>query len=136
MTNAGAVYTQAPDSNIVGGGGSGAIATCTIETTQRGVISFNVINGGSGYTSPPAITVSGPGAGVTAIAESVVDIGNAELQSIRVKNPGIGYTTVPTVTVADPNIVTGRGNFELNDIVVGMESFAEARVKDLSLIHI
>ena len=130
LTNAGAGYTQAPDINIVGGGGSGAIATCTIEKTQRGVISFNVINGGSGYTSPPAITVSGPGAGVTAIGESVVDIGNAELQSIRVKNPGIGYTTVPTVTVADPNIVTGRGNFELNDIVVGMESFAEARVKE------
>ena len=130
LTNAGAGYTQAPDINIVGGGGSGAIATCTIETVQRGVISFNVINGGSGYTSPPAITVSGPGAGVTAIGESVVDIGNAELQSIRVKNTGIGYTTVPTVTVADPNIVTGRGNFELNDIVVGMESFAEARVKE------
>ena len=130
LTNAGAGYTQAPDINIVGGGGSGAIATCTIETTQRGVISFNVINGGSGYTSSPAITVSGPGAGVTAIGESVVDIGNATLQSIRVKNPGIGYTTVPTVTVADPNIVTGRGNFELNDIVVGMESFAEARVKE------
>ena len=130
LTNAGAGYTQAPDINIVGGGGSGAIATCTIETVQRGVISFNVINGGSGYTSPPAITVSGPGAGVTAIGESVVDIGNAELQSIRVKNPGIGYTTVPTVTVADPNIVTGRGNFEFNDIVVGMESFAEARVKE------
>ena len=130
LTNAGAGYTQAPDINIVGGGGSGAIATCTIETTQRGVISFNVINGGSGYTSSPAITVSGPGAGVTAIGESVVDIGNAELQSIRVKNPGIGYTTVPTVTVADPNIVTGRGNFELNDIVVGLESLAEARVKE------
>ena len=130
LTNAGAGYTQAPDINIVGGGGSGAIATCTIEKIQRGVISFNVINGGSGYTSPPAITVSGPGAGVTAIGESVVDIGNATLQSIRVKNPGIGYTAVPTVTVADPNIVTGRGNFELNDIVVGLESLAEGRVKE------
>ena len=130
LTNAGAGYTQAPDINIVGGGGSGAIATCTIETTQRGVISFNVINGGSGYTSPPAITVSGPGTGVTAIGESVIDIGSAELQSIRVKNPGIGYTAVPTVTVTDPNIVTGRGNFELNDIVVGLESLAEGRVKE------
>ncbi len=130
LTNAGAGYTQAPDINIVGGGGSGAIATCTIETTQRGVISFNVLNGGSGYTSPPAITVSGPGTGVTALGESVVDIGNATLQSIRVKNPGVGYTTVPTVTVGNPNIITGRGNFELNDIVIGMESFAEARVKE------
>ena len=130
LTNAGAGYTQAPDINIVGGGGSGAIATCTIETTQRGIISFNVLNGGTGYTSPPAITISGPGAGVTAIGESVIDIGNSTLQSIRVKNPGNGYTSVPTVTVANPNIITGRGNFELNDIVVGMESFAEARVKE------
>jgi len=130
LTNAGAGYTQAPDINIVGGGGSGAIATCTIETTQRGIISFNVLNGGTGYTSPPAITISGPGTGVTAIGESVIDIGNATLQSIRVKNPGNGYTSVPTVTVANPNIITGRGNFELNDIVVGMESFAEARVKE------
>ena len=130
LTNAGAGYTQAPDINIVGGGGSGAIATCTIETTQRGIISFNVLNGGTGYTSPPAITVSGPGTGVTAIGESVIDIGNATLQSIRVKNPGNGYTSVPTVTVANPNIITGRGNFELNDIVVGMESLAEARVKE------
>ena len=130
LTNAGAGYTQAPDINIVGGGGSGAIATCTIETTQRGVISFNVINGGSGYTSSPAITVSGPGVGVTAIGESVVDIGNATLQSIRVKNPGVGYTTVPTVTVGNPNIITGRGNFELNDLVIGLESLTEARVKE------
>mgnify|MGYP003326605064 CR=1 FL=1 len=83
------------------------------------ILNIVVTNGGTGYTSPPAITVSGPGpgAGVTAIGESVIDIGNSTLQSIRVKNPGIGYTAVPTVTVTDPNIVTGRGNFELNDIV-------------------
>tara|TARA_B100000900_G_scaffold151186_1_gene128440 strand:+ start:1572 stop:3236 length:1665 start_codon:yes stop_codon:yes gene_type:complete len=130
LTNAGAGYTQAPDINIVGGGGSGAIATCTIEKTQRGVIAFNVINGGSGYSSSPVITVSGPGAGVTALGESVIDIGNATLQSIRVKNPGIGYTTVPTVTVGNPNIITGRGNFELNDLVIGLESNTEARVKE------
>ena len=66
------------------------------------------------------------------IESQSVDIGNATLQSIRVKNPGIGYTTVPTVTVADPNIITGRGNFELtiNDIVVGMESFAANELRN------
>ena len=131
LTNAGAGYTQAPDINIVGGGGSGAIATCTIEKTQKGVISFTVTGDGTGYTSTPTVTVQGPpGAGTTAIGEAVIDTSN-KLQSIRVKNPGIGYgVTAPTVTIGNPNIITGRGNFELNDLVVGQQSNTEARVKE------
>ena len=130
LTNAGAGYTQAPDINIVGGGGSGAIATCTIEKTQKGVISFTVTGDGTGYTSTPTVTVQGPpGAGTTAIGEAVIN--SNKLQSIRVKNPGIGYgVTAPTVTIGNPNIITGRGNFELNDLVVGQQSNTEARVKE------
>ena len=130
LTNAGAGYTQAPDINIVGGGGSGAIATCTIEKTQKGVISFTVTGDGTGYTSTPTVTVQGPpGAGTTAIGEAVIN--SNKLQSIRVKNPGIGYgLTAPTVTIGNPNIITGRGNFELNDLVVGQQSNTEARVKE------
>ena len=130
LTNAGAGYTQAPDINIVGGGGSGAIATCTIEKTQKGVISFTVTGDGTGYTSIPTVTVQGPpGAGTTAIGEAVIN--SNKLQSIRVKNPGIGYgVTAPTVTIGNPNIITGRGNFELNDLVVGQQSNTEARVKE------
>ena len=51
LTNAGAGYTQAPDINIVGGGGSGAIATCTIEKTRRGIIQFTITDEGLGYTT-------------------------------------------------------------------------------------
>ena len=130
LTNAGAGYTQAPDINIIGGGGSGAIATCTIEKTQQGVISFSVGNEGSGYTNTPTVTIAGPGTGTTAIGEAVIDSGNAKLQSIRIKNPGQGYTSAPTVTISDPDIITGRGNFFLNDLVVGLESLTEARVKE------
>ena len=130
LTNAGAGYTQAPDINIIGGGGSGAIATCTIEKTQQGVISFSVGNEGSGYTNTPTVTIAGPGTGTTAIGEAVIDSGNAKLQSIRIKDPGQGYTSAPTVTIGDPDIITGRGNFFLNDLVVGLESFTEARVKE------
>ncbi len=130
LTNAGAGYTQAPDINIIGGGGSGAIATCTIEKTQQGVISFSVANEGSGYTNTPTVTIAGPGTGTTAIGEAVIDSGNAKLQSIRIKDPGQGYTSAPTVTIGDPDIITGRGNFFLNDLVVGLESLTEARVKE------
>ena len=134
LTNAGAGYTQAPDITIVGGGGSGAIATCTVETSQKGVIQFNVVGEGSGYTSTPVINLSPPPLGgsnpIEAIGEVIVDSSNAKIQSIRVKNPGSGYNTAPTVTIGAPNIITGRGNFFLNDLIVGQTSNTEARVKE------
>ena len=133
LTNAGAAYSIAPSIRILGGGGSGAIATCGIETVQKGVISYTVTGNGSGYTVPPTITVASPGTGTTAIPVSVIDTSNTILQSIRAGNPGIGYTVVPTVTVADPNVITGRGNFDYNDLVVGQSSNTEARVRSWDL---
>ena len=133
LTNAGAAYSVAPSIRILGGGGGGAIATCGIETVQKGVISYTVTGNGSGYTVPPTITVASPGTGTTAIPVSVIDTSNTILQSIRAGNPGIGYTVVPTVTVADPNVITGRGNFDYNDLVVGQSSNTEARVRSWDL---
>ena len=133
LTNAGAAYSIAPSIRILGGGGSGAIATCGIETVQKGVISYTVTGNGSGYTVPPIVTVASPGTGTTAVPVSVIDASNTTLQTVRAGNPGIGYTVVPTVTVADPNIITGRGNFEYNDLVVGQTSNTEARVRSWDL---
>ena len=133
LTNAGAAYSVAPSIRIIGGGGSGAIATCGIETVQKGVISYTVTGNGSGYTVPPTVTVASPGTGTTAVPVSVIDASNTTLQTVRAGNPGIGYTVVPTVTVADPNIITGRGNFEYNDLVVGQTSNTEARVRSWDL---
>ena len=130
LTNAGAGYTVAPDINIIGGGGSGAIATCGLTTSGRGVISYTVTAEGSGYTTQPTVTIAGPsGAGTTATASVVVDVGNAKVSSIRPVNPGVGYTVAPTVTIGDPNIITGRGNYFLNDLIVGQTSHTEALVK-------
>ena len=131
LTNAGAGYTQAPNIHIVGGGGSGAIATCTIEKTEKGVIQFAVTGDGTGYVTPPTVTIAGPtGSGTTAIGVPVVDVSNGQLQSIRIKDPGQGYTSAPTVTIGPPDIITGRGNFLLNDIVTGQTSGTQARVKE------
>jgi len=132
LTNAGAGYTQAPDINIVGGGGSGAIATCSINSSTRGVIQFTITDEGTGYTDVPLINITAPPfGGVVAKGDVIVDSANAKIQSIRVKDPGEGYGNIaPTVTFAAPNIITGRGNFELNDLVVGQKSITEARVKE------
>ena len=141
LTNAGSGYTQAPDINIVGGGGSGAIATCTIEETRRGVISFTVTDEGLGYTTEPVVTISSPPPPsappgqsappvATTVGKVIVDTSNSKIQSIQVKDPGVGYNSAPTVTFAPPNIITGRGNFSLNDLIVGQKSLTEARVKE------
>ena len=95
------------------------------------MISYTITNEGSGYTTPPLITVAGPsGAGTTATAAAVIDTGNAKLSSIRPVNPGVGYTIAPTVTVADPNLIIGLGNYLYNDLVVGQTSHTEALVRE------
>ncbi len=129
LTNPGSGYTIAPSIRILGGGGSGAIATCGIITSGQGVISFNITAEGRGYTSNPAVTVAGPGIGTTALVTSVIDVGNTVLSSFRFTNPGSGYTVAPAVTIADPDIITGRGNFLYNDLVVGQVSNTQAIVR-------
>ena len=129
LTNPGSGYTVAPSIRILGGNGSGAIATCNVITSGQGVISFNLTQEGRGYTTNPAVTVAGPGIGTTALVTSVIDIGSGQVSSFRFTNPGAGYTASPAVTIADPDIITGRGNYLYNDLVVGQASNTEARVR-------
>ena len=130
LTNPGSGYTVAPSIRILGGNGSGAIATCNLVTSGAGVISFNLTEEGRGYTTPPTVTVAGPvGVGTTALITAVIDTGNTVVSSFRFVNPGSGYTSVPAVTISDPNIITGRGNFLYNDLVVGQTSNTEAVVR-------
>ena len=127
LTNAGSGYTVAPTISITGGGGSGAAATCSINTTSNGIVSVNITGGGSGYAVAPTVTISGPGAGTTATATSVVGSAGT-VTSIRITNPGDGYTTTPSLTVGAAS-TTGIGTFWKNEVITGGTSGATARVK-------
>jgi len=137
LTNAGAGYTVPPTITISGGGGTGAAATCSIETTYNGLIKFAVTDGGVGYGTVPIVTVSAPGelalSGVGQTAVGIASIGtvgsDVVVRSIYVSNPGFGYTTSPTVTIANPEILTGIGTYLFNEIVRGSRSQTRARVK-------
>ena len=131
MTSAGAGYNTVPKITISGGGGTGAAATCSIETVYNGVIRFNVIDGGVGYGTEPTVTVGQPGAGTTAVGIASVGYAGVDqvVKSIYVSNPGIGYASAPTVTIADPPSMAGIGTFQFNEIIEGSRSFAQARVK-------
>ena len=128
LTNAGSGYTSPPTITIIGGNGTGAIATCSIETTQKGVISYTVTNQGAGYSAVPTITVAGPtGSGTTSTAEAVINA-DKQVTSVRVTNPGIGYTQVPAVSFSAPAAV-GVGTFYYNEVIRGQTSLTEARVR-------
>jgi Lamin Tail Domain len=60
---------QGPRISFTGGGGAGAAAACTNFTTTSPVQPFTASNisftGGSGYTSPPTVTIESPDWGIT-----------------------------------------------------------------------
>lgn len=141
LTNAGAGYVTPPIISISGGGGVGAAATCSIETTYKGVVRFIISGtGGVGYGTAPIVTISAPGeliiSGVGQTAVGIASIGyvgsnvTPSVKSIYVSNPGFGYTEAPTVTIASPETITGFGTYLFNEIVIGSRSKTRARVKN------
>ena len=136
LTNAGANYTSAPIITISGGGGTGAAATCSINTTSQGVVRFVMTENGIGFGTVPTVTVSVPPAGIASDrAVGIASIGDAgngfnRVNSIFVSNPGTAYTSVPTVTISDPETISGIGTYLFNEIVQGMRSGTQARVKN------
>jgi len=65
-----------------------------------GVGSIGIVNGGSGYSSTPAVIISAPNqtGGIQAEAEAIITA-NA-VTSITLTEAGSGYTSAPTVTIS------------------------------------
>ena len=131
MISAGSGYTTAPTISITGGGGTGAAATCSVETVYNGVLRVNMIDGGVGYGTEPTVTIGQPGAGTTAVGIASIGIAGQDsvVKQIFLNNPGRGYSSTPLVTIAAPASMGGTGDYIFNEIVIGARSQTEARVK-------
>ena len=134
LTHAGIGYTAPPLVKITGGGGVGAAATAAFELSNYGIVDFTVTNNGVGYAATPTVTIVGLNT-VPAVAEANL-LADGTISDIRLRNAGIGYTQQPTVTISKPSIVptanpelSGVGNFDVGEIVRGLTSQIEARVK-------
>ena len=128
LTNAGAGYTQAPLVIISGGGGVGAAATAAVEQSNFGIVDFTITNNGVGYAATPTVTIVG--ASTSPAAAEVNLLADNTISDILIKNAGIGYTQNPTITISSPSTIQGVGNFIRGEIVKGVSSGIEARVKE------
>lgn len=68
MLDMGAGYTDVPEVEVSGGGGTGAIASASINDVGQ-VITIQVISGGSGYVETPTVRIASP-IGTTGDVES------------------------------------------------------------------
>ena len=137
VTNSGFGYTEAPTITISGGGGTGAAATCSINTVSNSIVRFTMTQNGVGYGTAPTVTIGVPlGATAADRATGIASIGVDptsgfnRVNSIFVTNAGAGYTGAETVTISDPETISGIGTYFFNEVVQGMRSGTQARVKN------
>ena len=109
-----------PSSPPVGPSNAGntSIVAATFGTpviTNGAITSIPITNGGSGYTVPPIITISGNGSGATAVAVLGTGAQSGTVVSVSITSPGTGYTSASTtnapslvgVKLGDPVVVDG-----------------------------
>ena len=94
--------------------------------TNHGIGTLALTNPGTGYTSPPTVTIGPPGAGGVQATGTVTGTSllNGQVTSITVNTPGVGYSSAPTVTI------TGDGTGATASAVVALPG---APVTSLSL---
>jgi hypothetical protein len=73
-------------------------ATATVDPVT-GVLGFNIVDAGDGYTSAPTVTITGGG---QADGTATANLGNGQVSSIIVTNPGTGYLSSPKVSIFYP----------------------------------
>jgi len=78
---------------------AGETATAVATVTAGYVTAITVISGGSGYTSEPAVTISG-GGGSGATAKAILS--GDKVTAIVVLTAGGGYASVPSVSIGAP----------------------------------
>lgn len=94
VTSGGSGYTRPPSVLLIGGSGSGATATCSINGS---VTQLTLDSKGLGYTSPPDVVFSG-GGGSGAAAIAGLDEETGEVSGLTILSGGSGYQFPPSVS--------------------------------------
>jgi hypothetical protein len=89
-------YISAPQVAIVGGGGTGALATATV--SDGSVTAVTIVNPGKGYTNEPTVVIGAPPiSGPPARAFGISQVVNGFVVGVSLAEAGSGYTFAPAV---------------------------------------
>lgn len=104
-------YTHSNSTSPVGVNNSDTISTAAIWSDTPwddwynnyllGIQAVTIINGGTGYTTTPIVTVTGTST-IAAVMEAIIDVAG-QVVGINVLNPGAGYSTTATITITGGN---------------------------------
>lgn len=125
LVSPGGLYAAAPHVRIVGGGGHGATAQATIDSSGR-VNSIAVVKPGNGYYEPATVTFNGGGS--TVIAKAGIIVRGGKVVAVEVTGTGQGYQRVPVVTISGGHAANGRDAQAVAEIANGRLSYV--RVTD------
>ncbi|MEQ7800356.1 RagB/SusD family nutrient uptake outer membrane protein [Pedobacter sp. ASV1-7] len=92
-----------------------------VGSASESVKTIEILNGGTGYTAAPTVTISG-GGGSGALATATVSGG--KITAINISNPGNKYSTVPTITI------TGVGTGATAKVILTTIQDAEISASD------
>ena len=91
-------------------------ATAVAGVTGGFITSISVTDGGAGYTTAPAVTITdATGSGASATA----NVSSGMVTSITVNNAGSGYSSSPTVSIARPPPSVANDTLWTNDGTTG-----------------
>jgi len=108
--------------NIVGASASAVVSSAGT------ISSISILNGGSGFTTSPTVTISNPVGIATTTAAATASITSGVVTSFTITNSGFGYTssTPPQILIEHPTLksekienVTYEGDF---GIIVGVKT--------------
>lgn len=91
---------------------------------QGGIVGLTITNPGTGYATPPTISIAASGVPGAVQATAVAIVTGGAITQINMTNWGTGYTTPPVVTVGGPGsgaVLTpliGNQVFDFNSISV------------------
>ncbi len=109
-----------------------------IDEKYKVVKDIKVTNGGSGYTSPPRVTIDSPtGPGIAIPAQATAEVENGQVVRILVRTSGSQYLTVPGVTFTGGGGSSAAATAEMETIFFDVLEATEpsAGITTVSLIQ-